>query len=572
MMSFALSHPTAIVARSIEELQLYTRNTKNICIKAGCNLLTRTISLTAFPIFLTFELLFKQIPKTIFGNRVKFKKRLDKVAKFALGILCTPLAIYTPDAVSTLFLKSPRTNSVVKPFGVEEQYGKTVAKIHYPATLEELQILVQQAKKEKKQISLIGAGMSQGPQTVPQHDNAIVINTKKLNQIQFGPNNDTVKVQSGTTWEQIQIAANDRGKSIIVKQASDIFSVGGSIGINCHGWAHEYGAIASTVESLEIIDAEGDLRTLTPQDELFGCMFGTLGYFGIIVSTTLKITDNEYLHEKTTVVPLDAFIEEYKTKIKDNDIPLFGGRLTLDQLDGNPVREVFMTRYERDKNSISSSANVKTTPFMAEPKYGTRFQRLAFNAVGHFPPAAARKFISWFWSKEEEAMLSGRKLTRNEALHPPINVFNVFKHSKLHTQWLQEYFIKEENLANFLRFLGAQLKANDVRLINATIRPTPRDKISILPYAEQDRYAVVICFDQLKSKTDLEKTKKWIESVNQYLVADGDVYYQAYMPFATKEQFEQCYGKERIDAMRRLKQKYDPEDRFGNGHTVKYFD
>lgn len=51
--------------------------------------------------------------------------------------------------------------------------------------------------------------------------------------------------QSGAIWEHIQIEANKRGKSVIVKQASDLFSVRGSIGINCHGWAHKYGAISS---------------------------------------------------------------------------------------------------------------------------------------------------------------------------------------------------------------------------------------------------------------------------------------------------------------------------------------
>ena len=92
-----------------------------------------------------------------------------------------------------------------------------------------------------------------------------------------------------------------------------------------------------------------------------------------------------------------------------------------------------------------------------------------------------------------------KRMTRNEALHPPINAFKTLHRNNLHAQWLQEYFVSEEHLPNFLRFLGAELKANEVRLINATIRPTPKDKISILPYADKDRYAIVICFSQLKT-------------------------------------------------------------------------
>jgi FAD/FMN-containing dehydrogenase len=148
----------------------------------------------------------------------------------------------------------------------------------------------------------------------------------------------------------------------------------------------------------------------------------------------------------------------------------------------------------------------------------------------------------------------------------------MYKNSELRTQWLQEYFIKPEHLAGFLDYLGSVLRRNDVRLINATIRPTPQDKFSILPYAEQDRYAVVLCFSQVKTPKEMTRTKAWIDEVNNEIIRTGDVYYQAYMPFTTREQFEACYGVERVKEMRRLKALHDPDHVFGNAHTKKYFD
>lgn len=70
----------------------------------------------------------------------------------------------------------------------------------------------------------------------------------------------------------------------------------------------------------------------------------------------------------------------------------------------------------------------------------------------------------------------------------------------------------------------------------------------------------------------IAKTKQWIETVNKYVIASNDKYYQAYMPYATKEQFETCYSKEKVENMRCLKAQYDPEHRFGNAHTAKYYD
>lgn len=579
----AIKNPSAFIAREIENIVIKGANSSSTTVKVGCSLLSRVMSVSIFPISLTGELLLKRFPKLLLSIPscckssefpTKFSKNVEKIGKFSLGILSSPLGLSSPVAVSGLFLKTLDKSPAVRPFGVEEQYGRKVSNVYQPTCVEELQKLVKQAKQENKKISIIGSGMSQGAHTVPTDASAMVIDTRKLNKIEFGHNNETVKAQGGAIWEQIQKEANKKGKSVIVKQASDLFSVGGSIGINCHGWAHEYGAISSTVASIEMIDANGNLRTLTPEDELFGCMFGTLGYFGVIVSATFKLTDNEYLIEKTTEVELDDFVTTYKNEIKGKDIPLFGGRLVLDNMEGNPLRKVCMVRYEKDKeaNEAHQAAPIVTPDFKEEPEYGKRIERIFLQALRHLSYFTSRRLIHKFWSRERQLMLEEKKMTRNEALHPPINAFRMLHHSNLNAQWLQEYFIKEENLANFLRFLGAELKAKDVRVINATIRPTPKDNVSILPYAEQDRYAVVISFSQLKTEKEIEHTKKWIERVNQYLIAQGDVYYQAYMPYATPEQFEKCYGEERVEKMRKLKTQYDPQNIFSNGHTAKYFD
>lgn len=578
MNKFYLTHPTAAVARAIETLCLYRANSHSLPVKAVCFLVNRTLAVTAFPVALTAELFLKRLPRLALTplsfradpvrSQAKWNSRLDKVQKYALALLFIPLNIYNPSAVSGFFLKNPSSPQEIRPFGVEEIYGKKIDQVYYPSTVEEIQNLVLKAKREKRQISVVGAGMSQGGQTLPPNAQGIAINTKFLNRISFSEDGTMVIAQAGAVWEKIQAEADLRGKSIIVKQASDIFSVGGSIGINCHGWAHDWGSIASTVESIDIIDAEGRLRTLTPQDEEFGCFFGTLGYFGVVVNAKIKLTDNEYLYEKTSVVPLDRFTEEYEQNIKGKDIPLFGGRLILDPLDGSPLREVYMVRYEKD---LTAPSQVPPR-FTEEAEKGTRLERMALQAIGHLPLSYEKSLISAFWRREAKRMLKGGRISRNEALHPPIKAFNMLRHSRVHTQWLQEYFIKKENLPNFLRFLGSELKANDVRLINATIRPTPQDDISILPYAEQDRYAVVISFSQTKTDREIAKTQSWMQRVNDYVISSGDRYYQAYMPFATQADFEKAYGKEPVDKLRALKRKYDPEHRFGNAHTAKYFD
>ncbi|MDN3507317.1 MAG: FAD-dependent oxidoreductase, partial [Simkaniaceae bacterium] len=330
-----VTHPVASTARLIENIVIESYESDYMALRGAYTVLSRLISVTVFPAFLAIETLFACPLKIILSiGTDQFGKSIDNMVKCALSFFATPLNLYAPEGVTGFFLRCDEPNAV-RPFGVEKIFGREVDEVKFPTTVVELKAIVAEAKAKNKQISIIGAGFSQGTQTVPKDDKHIVINMQKFKEMQL--DDTTVTVGSGATWEMLQDLLNTCGKSTIVKQASDPFSIGGSIGINCHGWAHDAGAIASTVTEMQIIDAEGNYKTLKPGDEQFGCMFGTLGYFGIIVNVTFKIVPNEYLIESTEEVSIDECAENYEGQIKDHpEIPLFGGRLKLDQTSGNP--------------------------------------------------------------------------------------------------------------------------------------------------------------------------------------------------------------------------------------------
>lgn len=579
----SLRNPSAALARQIEDTVLDGADSNNLLVKGSCWAVARLVSAVVFPVFLTLELVFKKVPEMmIYSFTPQFQCVSDEAMEFLLAIIPSMLfGLYAPVGMPGFFLQRTVNLQQVLPFGVERSFGTTLCRpIEYPMNAEDLQKVIQQAVQSQQQVSVIGEGMSQGWQTIPMDSDQCVIHTRKLKQITVDVGKNTVTVGAGVTWEELQLRLDPVGKSSIVKQASDVFSIGGSIGINCHGWAHQEGAIAKTVVSLKIIDATGQIRILSrPRDEvsleelsgdeqLFKCMFGTMGYFGVIVEATLQIVDNEVFMEDVQQVNTSEFERLYQEIEHDPAIPLFGGRLSLDAIQGNPLREVSMLSYRK----TAAQGVIAQRRIELEPVRGTRISRIGLQLLGYIPAFAARRLTSWFWSAENEAMGEGRTMTRNEALHPPIKSFMMLHDSNLNAQWLQEYFIKKGQLSSFLEFLGDTLKRNSVRLVNATIRPTPKDTISILPYAEQDRFAVVICFAQQKTKADMEKTKGWIQHVHEYLSANNGVFYQAYMPYATREQFERAYGPERVNVMRGMKKKFDPSHVFGNRHTQKYYD
>ena len=348
--------PSAYLARGLENLLIITKETESSLVHWSSCLFAKSVGCFAVPSVLLGELLVEPLflaKAFCQGVQKEVNYSVERISKLALGICCTPLSILKADGVSYLFLQRAPTQSEIRPFGVEKVYGVKVADgIHYPHSVEDIQNLVLLAKKEQRKITIVGTGFSQGDQTAPLDKNDLVIDLRNLKDVQFvpGSNHNLVKVSAGATWEVVQQIVNKKGKSVIVKQASDVFSVGGSIAINCHGWEHAWGAIASTVESLEVIDATGTLKTISMQSssiedrELFRCMFGTLGYFGVIVSATLKLKDNEMYQEKGVKVPIREFDSYYKKNIQNNQkIPLLIGRLSL--ID-KPLSEVYFNTFE----------------------------------------------------------------------------------------------------------------------------------------------------------------------------------------------------------------------------------
>jgi FAD/FMN-containing dehydrogenase len=144
----------------------------------------------------------------------------------------------------------------------------------------------------------MGTGMSQGKQAISHRNDNIVINTRLMNEILIDPKAKIAKVGPGATWCDIQKTANTTGLAVRVMQASNIFSIGGSLSVNCHGWDHKSGSLRNTVAAISIINSKGQLLRLTPNDELFDYVIGGYGWFGVIVEAEIFLTENVVLDEK----------------------------------------------------------------------------------------------------------------------------------------------------------------------------------------------------------------------------------------------------------------------------------
>ena len=102
------------------------------------------------------------------------------------------------------------------------------------AAEEQLRALLRRAKAERLRVSIAGARHSMGGHTIAA--GGIVLNMLPFDAMSLDEGNGILTVGAGALWSKVIPYLDARGRSVAIMQASDSFSVGGSISVNCHGW------------------------------------------------------------------------------------------------------------------------------------------------------------------------------------------------------------------------------------------------------------------------------------------------------------------------------------------------
>src|SRR5665213_1189456 len=90
------------------------------------------------------------------------------------------------------------------------------------------------ARDQHLRIAIAGARHSMGGQTI--YPRGLQLNMLPHNAMTFDAQRQLLHVQAGARWADVIKYLDPLGKSVAIMQASNDFSVGGSLSVNCHGW------------------------------------------------------------------------------------------------------------------------------------------------------------------------------------------------------------------------------------------------------------------------------------------------------------------------------------------------
>ena len=154
-----------------------------------------------------------------------------------------------------------------------------------------------EAVRRYPRLRVVGAGHS---------FNAGVVNEATLSLdahtgiVEVDKTNKRVRVRAGTRVRDISRTLLEQEKLAVVALPShDAQSIGGILSTDVHGTGRDVGFVSQSVVGLRIVDGQGEVHDVGPEDDLFRAAIGGIGAVGIIVEVTLRCVAAFHILQQT---------------------------------------------------------------------------------------------------------------------------------------------------------------------------------------------------------------------------------------------------------------------------------
>jgi FAD/FMN-containing dehydrogenase len=428
-----------------------------------------------------------------------------------------------------------------------------------PAAAEsQLRDLLARACSEQLSVAIAGSRHSMGGHTISP--NGIVLNMLPFNHMTLDAEREILHVGSGARWSEVIPYLDSLGRSVAVMQSNNDFSVGGSLSVNCHGWQHNHAPIASTVESLRLLKADGSIVRCSRDEnaELFSLVLGGYGLFGVILDVDLRIVPNERYRPETEVLPAENYVARFAEKVDGaTDVGMVYGRLCVVPGERTFLRDAILTVFRKSPCGREDIPKLHSAPY-------SLLRREVFRAqIG----SQAGKEARWTAEKSLSEQLSKTKfVSRNQLLNEKAEVYQ--EHNADRTDILHEYFIPPHQVAHFLEQARAIIPRHRGDLLNVTIRNVLEDKDTWLRYADRDMFGFVMLFNQPRTVEAEGQMEAMTRELIEAAIACSGRHYLPYRLHATKEQLFRAYPRAAEFFQRKRVQ--DPVGLFQNQFYLKY--
>jgi FAD/FMN-containing dehydrogenase len=434
-----------------------------------------------------------------------------------------------------------------------------VRRVVRPESVDALVALVRRARVDGEAISVAGGRHAMGGQQFGAR--TVNIDTTGLHRVlRLDAERGLVEVEAGAQWPEVieSLLRVQDGRwpqwGIVQKQTgADRLSLGGALAANVHGRGLALKPIVADVESFTLVDADGELRRCSRQENaaLFRLAIGGYGLVGIIATVTLRLARRRKLERVVEVIGVDDLMPaldrrraagylfgdfQYATDVDSDDFlrrGVFSCYRPLD--DATPMPGAVKELSVEDWRRLLYLSHVDKT---------RAFQVYA----GYYLSTTGQRY--WSDTHQLGVYLDDYHAGLDQRLGAPARG----------TEMITEIYVPRPRLVRFLTDVRADFRQRDGNVIYGTIRLIERDDESVLAWAREPWACIIFNLHVTHTPEGIERAAAAFRGLIDRAIEHGGSYYLTYHRWATRQQVEACHP--RFVEFLRLKRRWDPAERF----------
>jgi FAD/FMN-containing dehydrogenase len=370
----------------------------------------------------------------------------------------------------------------------------------------------------------------------------------------------TVEVEAGIQWPALldylrrEQDGDTGGWGIRQKQTgADRMSIGGSLAANVHGRGLAFPPLVADVESFTLVDAAGELRVCSRDEnsELFRLVIGGYGLFGVIYSVRLRLMARRKLERVVEVRAIDGLIEAFDGRIRDGF--LFGDfQFSIDPADADFLRRGVFSCYR-------PIADTSPIPTGQRALSGEDWRRLLH--LAHVDKAQAwEAYTAHYLATSGQVYLSDAHQFGEYLDDYHSGLDELTGATERATEMITEIYVPRDRLDDFMGEAADDFRRHRVDVIYGTIRLIEQDAETFLPWAREPWACTIFNLHTVHTTAGLEHSATAFRRLIDMAIARGGSYFLTYHRWARPDQVEACYP--RFRKFLAAKRRFDPEERF----------
>jgi FAD/FMN-containing dehydrogenase len=364
-------------------------------------------------------------------------------------------------------------------------------------------------------------------------------------------------MEAGAMWPDVvratrELARGEQQHAIRQKQTgADTLTLGGAVACNAHGRGLLMGPIGEDVESLTLVDADGEVVECSRDRdaELFRLVIGGYGLFGVIGRVTLRLCPRRKLQRLVDIIDIDDAANAVYRRVAEGCV--YGDfQYAIDSRDDSFLRRGVMACYRTAPDGAAvddDTENLTKEDWLLLLELAHRHKAVAFSKYAqHYLATHGRVY----WS--DTMQLSTYIPDYAEFLASRGLMGDGVRESLV----IGEQCVPPERIIEFLERSRSVLRETGVEDIYGTIRSIRRDQTSFLPWAREDFACVIFNLRTPHTAAGIERTHETFRKLTDASLDLGGGFYLTYHRAATRAQVNRAYPQFREFLAK--KEQYDP--------------